>query len=344
MIHRGLIVRTERPINAETKLAEQVGVITPTTRFYIRNHFDVPRVEPGAWSLTIGGLVRHPMTLALSELQRLPSRSVVVTLECAGNGRCFLNPPVSGEPWDLGAVSTAEWTGVPLVEVLDRAGVQSAAREIVFRALDQGPADGESRPIAFERSLPVDWALNPDVLLAYGMNGEALPPEHGFPLRLIVPGWYAMASVKWLAGIEAVERPFTGHFQSKRYVIQRSRNRTDGPVTQLKVRSVITRPDSGDVIRAGELVVRGYAWSGHGRITRVEVDAGHGWQAARLLDQPLPHAWRRWELTTRVAAGRHVLRTRATDAASNTQPDEPPWNQHGYANNAIHEVGVVIVE
>ncbi|MFN2565096.1 MAG: sulfite oxidase [Gemmatimonadaceae bacterium] len=343
MLHGDLVVRSERPFNAEMSLAAQVGVITPNARFYVRNHFDVPRVDGTSWSLSVGGLVRRRPTFSLAQLRRLPSRSVIVTLECAGNGRSLLDPHVAGEQWQLGAVGTAEWTGVPLVEVLDRAGVQAACREIVFRGLDHGPAGGESKSLRFERSLPIEWAQNADVLLAYAMNGEPLPANHGFPLRLVVPGWYAMASVKWLTEITATDRPFTGHFQTDRYVIDSARGGgPNEPVTQMRVRALITEPERGDVVRQGELTVRGYAWSGYGGVTRVDVDVGHGWQAARLLDEPLPHAWRRWELTTRVGAGRVVLRARATDSSSHTQPDEPPWNRLGYANNGIQPVGVVV--
>jgi DMSO/TMAO reductase YedYZ molybdopterin-dependent catalytic subunit len=349
VIYGNLVVRTKRPLNAETPSAAQVGIITPTTRFYVRNHFDVPRVVDGSWTLTVGGLVRRRRTLSLADLRRLPSRSMVVTLECAGNGRSLIEPPVEGVPWHLGAVSTAEWTGVPLVEVLDTAGVEGAVREISFRGLDVelagGATRGKSAPLRFERSLSLEQAQNADVLLAYAMNGEPLPADHGFPLRLVVPGWYAMASVKWLAEIEATDRPFTGYFQTDRYVIDPAGDGTSSaPVTQVRVRALITEPDAGDVVRQGELMVRGYAWSGHGAVARVDVDAGHGWQTARLLDDPLPHAWRRWELTTRVDVGRLALRARATDSSNHTQPDRPPWNRLGYANNAIQVVPVAVVE
>jgi DMSO/TMAO reductase YedYZ molybdopterin-dependent catalytic subunit len=349
VIHGNLLVRTPKPLTAETPLAGQVGIITPTARFYVRNHFDVPRADGASWTLTVGGLVRRLCTFSLAELRRLPSRSVIVTLECAGNGRSLFESPVEGEPWHLGAVSTAEWTGVPLVEVLDSAGVEGAAREIVFRGLDHEPARGAARarsaPLRFERSLSLDEAQHADVLLAYAMNGEPLSPNHGFPLRLVVPGWYAMASVKWLAEIEAIDAPFTGYFQTDRYVIEpKGDGASREPLAQVRVRSLITEPEAGDVVRQGEIVVRGYAWSGRGAITRVEVDAGHGWQVARLLDDALPHAWRRWELTTRVTAGRLTLRSRATDSSSNTQPDRSPWNRLGYANNAIQGVAVVVVE
>jgi DMSO/TMAO reductase YedYZ molybdopterin-dependent catalytic subunit len=349
VIHGNLVVRTKRPLNAEMPPAAQVGIITPTARFFVRNHFDVPQVDDTSWSLTVGGLVRRYRTFSLADLRRLPSRSMVVTLECAGNGRSLLEPPVEGERWHLGAVSTAEWTGVPLVEVLDTAGIEGAAREIVFRALDLEPArgatPGKSEPLRFERSLSLEQAQHGDVLLAYAMNGEPLPANHGFPLRLVVPGWYAMASVKWLAAIEATERPFTGYFQTDHYVIEPAGDGTSGtPVAEVRVRALITEPEAGDVVRRGELVVRGYAWSGHGAVVRVDVDAGHGWQIARLLDDPLPHAWRRWELATRVDVGRLALRARATDSSNHTQPDQPAWNRRGYANNAIQVVRVMVVE
>jgi DMSO/TMAO reductase YedYZ molybdopterin-dependent catalytic subunit len=338
-----LVVRTATPLNAETPLRAQVGIITPTSRFYVRNHFAVPRLDADSWSLAVRGLVRHQLTLSLNDIRRLPSRSVVVTLECAGNGRATLDPPVNGEQWQLGAVSTAEWTGVPLVEVLDRAAVTANGREVLFRGIDHGAAHGGAESVRFERSLPIDAARESDVLLAYAMNGEPLSPNHGFPLRLVVPGWYGMASVKWLGEIVVVDQPFSGYFQTDRYVFER--DAAGGSITEqltrTQVRSVITEPERGDVMRPGELVIRGYAWSGYGHIRRVEVDAGDGWRVARLLDEPLSHAWRRWEQTTRIQRpGRLTLRSRATDDNGNTQPDQPVWNRLGYANNAVQSVEI----
>lgn len=345
MMYADLVVLSTTPFNAETSLRAQVGVITPNERFYVRNHYDVPRIDPTAWYLSVGGLVRHRLALSLADLRRLPSRSVIVTLECAGNGRALLDPPVAGRQWQLGAVSTAEWTGVPLVEVLDRAGVEAAAREIVVRGADRGPTHGGSESVHFERSLPVDSTRDPDVLLAYAMNGEPLPANHGAPLRLVVPGWYGMASVKWLTHIDATNRPFTGYFQRDRYVIASAdagRTATE-PLRQTRVRSLITEPERGDVTRQGEMTIRGYAWSGRGQVTHVDVDAGHGWHTALLLDERLPHAWRRWELITRVSAGRVILRARASDASGDTQPEQAPWNHLGYANNAVHRVPIEVV-
>jgi DMSO/TMAO reductase YedYZ molybdopterin-dependent catalytic subunit len=327
-------------------LPAHVGIITPNGRFYIRSHFDVPRLDTATWRLAVGGAVERPLRLSVPELRRLPSRSSIVTMECAGNGRSFLDPPTGGEQWGLGAVGTAEWTGVPLVEVLNNAGVRPTAQEVVFRGADSGTPRGRTDTIRFERSLTLDWACNPDVLLAYAMNGEPLPAEHGFPLRLVVPGWYGMASVKWLSEIAVVDRPFAGHFQINSYVFERQR---DGgvvrePVSRERVRALIIEPAPDQAVARGELVVRGLAWSGQAAVTRVEVSAGGAWEEARLLDHPLPSAWRRWELTVRVdTPGQVVLRARASDASGHTQPDRSDWNRLGYCNNAIQLVPIAVM-
>jgi DMSO/TMAO reductase YedYZ molybdopterin-dependent catalytic subunit len=253
------------------------------------------------------------------------SQRLVVTLECAGNGRTLFQPPIEGEKWDLGAVSTAEWTGVPLAEVLDRAGVQPGAREVLFRGADGGTSPGDSRPIRFERSLPLDHARDPDLLLAYAMNGEALPIEHGYPVRLVVPGWYAVASVKWLTQIELIDQPFAGHFQIDRYWYEWERHGqvVREPVTLQQVRALITEPAPNQEARAGKLTVRGVAWSGVAAIARVEVSVGGGsWQEARLVTERKRYSWQWWELITRVQEpGVVTLRAHATDLAGRTQPE-----------------------
>jgi DMSO/TMAO reductase YedYZ molybdopterin-dependent catalytic subunit len=331
-------VLTSRPLNAEVDLPAQVGVITPNTSFYVRNHFDIPELDPRNWRLSIGGRVDRPLSLSLPELRRLPSRSLVVTLECAGNGRALVDPPVDGEQWHLGAVSTAEWTGVPLAVVLDRAGLGHNAREVVFRGADRGTPRGQPDALRFERSLPLDVARNPDVLLAYAMNGEPLPAEHGFPLRLVVPGWYGMASVKWLSAIDVTDRPFAGFFQVDRYVVENE------PLSQMRVRALITEPADGATVPRGDLLIRGLAWSGRASVTRVDVAIGDKWTEARLPDDPIRHAWRRWELTTRVDdVGAVVLRARATDASGDTQPERPVWNRLGYRNNVVQAVRVDVI-
>jgi DMSO/TMAO reductase YedYZ molybdopterin-dependent catalytic subunit len=211
-----MVVHRADPLNCETPLSALIGgIVMPNARFYVRNHFQTPTIDTSAWRLEVTGLVERPLALSLRELSRLPSQSRAVTLECAGNGRYSLNPAVDGEAWRLGAVSTAEWTGVPLVEVLDRAGVLPVAQEVVFRGADRGTVEGGQGQMHFERSLPLGTARQSQAMLAHAMNGEALPLQHGYPVRLVVPGWYGVASVKWLSTIELVDHPFDGYFQTQ---------------------------------------------------------------------------------------------------------------------------------
>jgi DMSO/TMAO reductase YedYZ molybdopterin-dependent catalytic subunit/rhodanese-related sulfurtransferase len=339
----GLVVHSARPLNCETSIPALIGgVVMPNARFYVRNHFDTPRLDPQSWRLEVTGLVDRPLRLSLRDLHSMRSETLVATLECAGNGRSGFDPPADGEQWQLGAVSTAEWTGVPLAEILDRAGLTPQAVEIVFRGADRGEAGDAADPIRFERSLPVTDAGQSSALLAYAMNGEPLPLEHGYPLRLIVPGWYAVASVKWLTEIEAIAAPFTGFFQAQRYVYESERNGTLArePVRLQHVRSVITQPSAGQHITAGDLVVRGVAWSGAAPIDKVEVSIGSGpWQHARLIGQRHRHSWQWWELLTRIdSPGETTLRARATDLAGRTQPERPRWNRLGYGGNAVQNI------
>ena len=343
----GLVVHRDAPLNCETAVPQLIGgVVMPNARFYVRNHFATPVLDPETWRLDAHGLVDRPLTLTLRDVQQLPSDTLVATLECAGNGRSLLDPPVDGEQWRLGAVSTAEWTGVPLVEVLDRAGLQPAARTIVFRGADAGAAEG-SAVIRFERSLSVDEARNSEAILAYAMNGEPLPKEHGYPLRLIVPGWYAVASVKWLTDIEVTSTPFDGFFQTSRYVYEWDQE--DGttqiePVRLQQVRALITEPGPDTELVVGDTTVRGIAWSGAAPISAVEVSIGGGpWQAARLVGERRRHSWQWWELSTRLEEpGRTSIRARATDLAGRTQPERARWNRLGYGGNAIQIVTVQV--
>lgn len=332
---------TAEPFNAETRLERQLGVLTPTLAFYARNHFAVPRLDAGAWRLVIGGAVDHPYELTYGELRALPSRTLLVTLECAGNGRAYFPARAEGEPWEYGAVSTAEWTGVPLVALLARPGVSATAREILFEGADAGHVPDAGGAIPFARSLPLARALHPDTLLAYAMNGEALPPAHGFPARLIVPGWYGMAAVKWLTRITAIATPFAGFYQADRYVMAHPERgeTTRVPLTTVAVRALFTAPAEGETLPPGRRVVRGLAWSGAAVVDRVEVsaDGGARWEPAAFTSEPARYAWRRWEyLWGAVASGPATLMCRATDAQGNTQPMEAEWNRLGYALSLIH--------
>jgi DMSO/TMAO reductase YedYZ molybdopterin-dependent catalytic subunit len=336
-----------RPLNRETPLpALTGGVVVPNARFYVRNHFQTPRLDPASCRLEVSGLVERPLRLSLRDLHSMRSETLVATLECAGNGRSGFDPPADGEQWQLGAVSTAEWTGVPLAEILDRAGLAPQAPEIVFRGADQGNVGDAADPIRFERSLPVTDASDSGSLLAYAMNGEPLPLEHGYPLRLIVPGWYAVASVKWLTEIEVIGSPFTGFFQAKRYIYETERHGTVArePVRLQQVRSVITQPSAGQEIPADDLVVRGVAWSGAEPIDKVEVSIGTGpWQNARLIGPRHRHSWQWWELLTGIdSPGQTMIRARATDLVDRTQPERPHWNRLGYGGNAVQHVPLLI--
>lgn len=342
-----LVVHSTQPLNCETPLAALIGgVVMPNARFYVRNHFDTPRLDPTSWQLEVHGLVEQPLRLSLRDIHQMRSHTLVATLECAGNGRSSFDPPVEGEQWRLGAVSTAEWTGVPLVEVLDRAAPTQRAMEVVFRGADRGPAGGSSEQIAFERSLPVADARHAEALLAYAMNGDPLPVEHGYPLRLIVPGWYAVASVKWLTEIEVMDAPFDGFFQTQRYVFELAR---DGvpvrePVRHQRVRSLITEPTGEEDVGVGDLAIRGMAWSGQAPIERVEVSIGDGpWRTARLIGERQRHCWQWWELLVHLdGPAETTLRARATDLAGTTQPEQPEWNRLGYGGNGIQVVAICV--
>jgi len=323
------------------------GVIMPNAHFYVRNHFNIPDLDPDAFRLTVSGLVDRPLHLSLAEVHGMRSQTHVVTLECAGNGRTLFDPPIDGEKWNLGAASTAEWTGVPLSEILDRAGVQAGACEVLFRGADGGTVAGHADPIHYERSLPIDQARGADALLAYAMNGEALPVRHGAPLRLIVPSWYAVASVKWLTEIELIAQPFVGHYQTDKYWFEWERNReiVREPVTLQRVRALITGPSPSQEVARGDVTIRGVAWSGAAPIARVDVSVGgESWQEARLVGERKRHSWQWWELITRVQEpGAVTLRARATDLAGRSQPEQAEWNRMGYGNNAIHQVPIRVV-
>src|SRR5215469_11842239 len=344
-IDAGMVVHRADPLNFETPIPALIGgVVMPNLRFYVRNHFQIPKLEASTWRLNVGGLVERPLSLSLRDLVKMPSQTQFVTLECAGNGRSLLNPRVNGEQWNLGAVSTAEWTGVPLAEVLHRAGVKSAAREVVFRGADTGKLDASSERIRFERSLTTEDAHGTEPLLAYAMNGDALPILHGYPLRLIVPGWYAVASVKWLSQIDVIGDLFTGHYQTGAYFYewQRAGQPIREPVSLQRVRSLITEPEPDSEVEQGDLPIRGVAWSGAAPIARVEVSiGGRPWQDARLVGERKRHSWQGWELIAFLEQpGSTVISARATDMASRTQHDSPEWNRLGYGNNAIQKVRV----
>jgi DMSO/TMAO reductase YedYZ molybdopterin-dependent catalytic subunit len=344
----GLVVHDEDPLNCETPihvLAENTAV-TPNSRFYLRNHFSIPRLEPATFRLTVDGLVERPLSLSLDDLHRMPSRTLTGVLECAGNGRTSFRQRVSGEPWYLGAAGNAEWTGVLLREVLEGSSIRENALEALFRGADRGSLDGHSVTVRYERSLPLDEARRTRCLLAYGMNGEPLPVEHGYPLRLVVADWYGMASVKWLTEIELIGYRFTGLYQAEEYCYEWECGDqvVREPATLQGVRALITDPAADRELPRGKLGIRGLVWSGSAPIARVEVSIGsEPWQDAKLIGKSKPHTWQCWEFMSRVVnPGPLTLRARATDLAGNTQPESAKWNRRGYGNNSVHNVRVVI--
>ena len=329
------VIVSREPFNAETRLDLQQGPLTAPGRHYARSHFAQPDPPTG---LTVGGAVGDPRAFTVAELRAFPSRSATVTLECAGNGRSFLQPPAPGEQWGLGAVSTAEWTGVTLRSLLEPRGLSPATVEILFRGADAGTPPGTGRRIAYERSLPLDRALADDVLVAYAMNGGPIPAEHGAPLRLVVPAWYGMASVKWLVEIAALEQPFRGFYQAERYVVG------DRPLREMRPRAVIVAP-LGEVAGARPTIIRGYAWSGHGPVARVEVstDGGRTWSDARLGALISPAAWREWSIGWTPERGTHEVIARAMDAAGEAQVLHQRRDPLGYENNAAQPASIVAI-
>jgi DMSO/TMAO reductase YedYZ molybdopterin-dependent catalytic subunit len=343
-LRAGLVGHSQEPLNCEVPPALLGGELTPVSRFFRRNHFPIPELDANSWRLEIGGLVERPQSLSLEELRRFGTVSMVVVLECAGNGRRFYEPAAEGEQWGIGAVGNAQWIGVRLADVLAAAGIQRGAVEVVFAGADRGTGDGPAGAIAFERSLSVADAKYSGALLAFAMNDEPLPVRHGYPVRLVVPGMYAVASVKWLTSITVIDKPFTGFFQAEHYMLERPRRRTivRQPVAEPAVRAMITEPAVGARLPPSGFTVRGVAWSGAAPVTSVMVSlAGGQWQPARLVGKPGPHSWQRWELVVRTAgSGELTIRALAADGAGRSQSSRPEWNRLGYSGNFIHEVSV----
>ena len=325
--------------NYETPLDLLDDLITPIERFFVRSNGPISvEIDPDEWRLSISGLVERELALSLADLEALPQRTITAFLECSGNSRSRFpaDPaPVEGTDWGEGAVGNAEWTGVPLREVLDQAVVQKAAVEVVSQGGDFA---------GMRRGLPIDAALDPNVLLVLEMNGQTLPAHHGGPVRLLVPGWGAIASTKWLVGLEVIDRPFDGFYNVDNYVLYDETGAATAPVTRMPVKSLITSPAAGATISAGPQTIAGFAWSGHGAIARVEIstDGGATWSEAELVAEAGPLSWVRFEHPWKAKPGETRLCSRATDFAGNVQPESAAWNAKGYQMNAIYEVVVSV--
>ena len=320
--------------------------ITPTGLHYLLVHFDIPAVESTTWRLRVDGLVDRPLELSMGDLRARPRRTIPVTLECAGNGRARLTPRPLSNPWLFEAIGTAEWTGTPLAGLLEEAGVRAHAVELVFTGADRGVQGGVEHP--YQRSLTLAEARRQEVLLVDEMNGAPLQPQHGFPLRLLVPGWYGMTSVKWLRRIEAVAEPFTGYQQASAYHYKVDADDPGEPVSRIRVRALMTPPGIPDyftrrrLVDAGRVALRGRAWGGRAAVRRVEVGVDGIWADA-TLEPPLGEwAWRGWSFEWEAESGEHELACRATDADGEAQPLDPPWNYQGMGNNGVQTIGVTV--
>ncbi|HEX6498929.1 MAG TPA: sulfite oxidase [Micromonosporaceae bacterium] len=325
--------------------------VTPIGLHYLLIHYDIPAVDGQDWRLSVDGAVARPLSLDLPTLLDLPTVTRRVTMECAGNGRARLSPRPVSQPWLVEAVGTADWTGTPLRAVLAEAGVGPDAVDVVFTGADHGVERGIEQD--YQRSLPIAEAMREEVLLVHHMNGQPLPPQHGYPLRLVVPGWYGMAQVKWLRQITVTDRPFTGFQQDVAYRYRQEPDEHGEPVTRMAPRALIQPPGFPDfmsrtrIVRPGAVDVSGRAWSGEAPVVRVEVsvDGGTTWADADVTVADAPGwVWRRWSWPWQAEPGQYRLCARATDAAGRTQPTVQPWNRGGFANNLVHQVDVVCLE
>jgi DMSO/TMAO reductase YedYZ molybdopterin-dependent catalytic subunit len=348
----GYIVRSDRPEQWETTIETLGGAwLTPNERFFVRSHLNTPRLDRTGWRLEVTGLVRTPLSLSLADLDALPQNRVVHTLECAGNGRGLLAlPSTSGTQWGRGAVGNAAWGGVRLATVLQRAGLSPEAKHVWLEAADQAPLPEAP---TFLRSIPLEKAME-DTLLASTMNGEALPELHGAPLRAVVPGWYGMASTKWLLRLRVEDRPSDNHFMVRgyRYNHPGEDPATAAPVEAMRVKSLITEPLEGATVKVArrpgakpnvkpKLRVRGFAWAGPAGVRLVEVsaDGGRSWRPAGFMGETAPMAWREWATDLDVSPpARLTVMARATDNAGDVQPLAARPNAAGYGNNSIHRV------
>ena len=324
--------------------------LTPVGLHYLLIHYDIPHVDPGEWCLQIGGKVSTPLQLSLDDLRQRPRHSETVTMECAGNGRALMHPRPFSQPWLQEAVGTAIWTGTPLGPLLDEAGIAADAIEIVFTGLDRGVDGGEDQ--FYERSLSIDDARRLEVVLAYDMNGSPLLAQHGAPVRLVVPGWYGMANVKWLSRITVVDQPFTGYQQQHSYRFRSDPDEDGTPMSRSLPRALMTPPGIPDFytrarfVAVGACRLEGRAWSGWGAVAgvQVSVDDGGTWHEADVGPADLGQwAWQAWSYDWNpTEPGEHVVCCRARDSAGNDQANYPPWNVGGYANPAPHRLHVTV--
>jgi DMSO/TMAO reductase YedYZ molybdopterin-dependent catalytic subunit len=324
--------------------------VTPPGLHYVLTHYDIPALDPATWRLRLDGCVDRPLELDLESLRSMPAHTVRVTLECAGNGRAALAPRPVSQPWLAGAVGTAEWTGVPLADLLRDASPTGQAVDVAFTGADHGFERGIEQD--YERGLSLADALADDVLVAYEMNGAPLPPQHGFPVRLVVPGWYGMAHVKWLVHIRVLDEAYDGYQNAVGYRLRQEPDEPGDPVTRIEPRALLVPPGDPDfltrerILRPGPVTLTGRAWSGWGAVVAVSVstDDGDTWSEAEVDPGDHRWAWRRFSLPWTATRGTHVLRARARDDTGREQPLAPRWNLGGFTNNADQPVVVHVLD
>ena len=343
----GMIVRSFRFVDLESPVQYFDTWLTPVPHFFVRNHMHEPsELSPDSWRLTIGGEVEKPVTLTLAELSKLENQSVVNTLECAGNGRSLYRPQVPGVQWGKGAVGTARFSGPRMRDVLERAGVKTTGKHVMFRGLDEVP--GKVPP--FIRSIPIEKALDSDTLIATHMNDSPLTKHHGFPARALVPGWIGAASCKWLTEIKVLQSEFAGNFMSPGYRFPNEpvnpgdavKPEDTHPLTALNVKSAIVGPLDKANAKAGKIAIHGVAWAGEAGVVKVEVstDGGTSWTPATLGHEQARYAWRLWSYEWKAKPGDYTILSRATDSQGRTQPATPEWNPSGYSYNAVDQVSI----
>ncbi len=337
---RGLL-----PENQETPLEFLQADTMNNYQFFRRNHFEYPALNQASYRLLLGGLIKQPVSLSLQDLYRFPARTLKVALECAGNKRGFFEPKAFGEQWGKGAISQGYWRGVPLVNILDLTGFSSHAEEIVIKGYDHGGRKDSDKTYPYARSLPLEKALHLDTIIAYEYNGQPLSYKHGYPLRLIVPGWYAMASVKWVRQISVIGTAFNGPFQANDYMYYPNKETDEGafPVTVQNVNSTIQSPQDMEEVSGRRHRIRGIAWTGQGSITRVEIslDDGVSWNEAAFHASSSPYEWVSWQYEWKPdRAGEYSILSKATDSTGRTQERKAFWNRKGYGYNAMDHVKV----
>lgn len=357
-VEKRLYVHSEVPMNAEPALGDLVkSWMTPLEHFYVRSHAPVPEVDETEFRLSVEGLVHQPLTLSMDQLRtKYPKQSVIATMTCAGNRRSehSLVKEVKGVAWRAGAIGNARWTGTPLSAVLKQAVIKEGAKHVWFEGVDR--VDHNNQVIPFGASIPLEKALTdteamPGTLLTYEMNDRPLPPNHGFPLRTVVPGYIGARSVKWLGRIVVSDRPSPNHYVATAYKLVTEGTDAEWaaatPLYEYPLNSVLCVPAAGAELKAGKVKVQGYTLAPGfaGRtVARVELssDGGRTWTRARFREKPQPFCWRLWETEIRLPQGQHELIVRATDSAGTTQPQRVDWNLKGYMFNAWHRTPVTV--